>query len=146
VTQKQLGEQIAVRQHEHRRPGPEREKVIAVARQQWPRRISAWKKGDRLPATLNELFLALDVIAPDTARGQWEQWWHQACGLAQVDVGTQGPLLPSTRRRSAYLQQVARIAPPELIAREDELAELTAFCLADADPGPSQYMWLRAPA
>ena len=34
--------------------------------------------------------------------------------------------------RSAYLEQVRRIAPAELLGRDDELAELAAFC---TDPG-----------
>ena len=45
--------------------------------------------------------------------------------------------------RSAYLEQVRRIAPGELHGREDELAELVAFC-TDPDRGP--YAWWRAPA
>jgi hypothetical protein len=47
------------------------------------------------------------------------------------------------RRRggTAYLQQVRRIAPPELTGREAELAELAAFCL-DPDCGP--YAWWQA--
>ncbi|GGT61140.1 hypothetical protein [Streptomyces purpureus] len=45
--------------------------------------------------------------------------------------------------RSAYAEQVRRIAPPELIGRERELAELAAFCLAGS--GPS-YAWWRAGA
>lgn len=64
------------------------------------------------------------------------------------------------RRPSAYLRQVQRIAPPELVGRDDELAELTTFCLAP-DPAPApdtdrpdaecarieqQYRWWRAPA
>lgn len=48
--------------------------------------------------------------------------------------------------RSAYLQQVRRIAPPDppgLIGREAELAELAGFCL-QPDRGP--YVWWRAGA
>ncbi|MFC9704360.1 hypothetical protein ACFTWD_27105 [Streptomyces sp. NPDC056943] len=45
--------------------------------------------------------------------------------------------------RSAYREQVRRIAPPELIGREVELAELGAFCLADSGP---LYVWWRAEA
>ena len=48
--------------------------------------------------------------------------------------------------RSAYLQQVRRIAPPDppgLIGRDAEIAELTSFCLAP-DAGP--YVWWRAGA
>ncbi|MER6075006.1 hypothetical protein ABT187_40605 [Streptomyces sp. NPDC001817] len=43
--------------------------------------------------------------------------------------------------RSAYLRQVERIAPPELLGRETEMAELADFCL-DERCGP--YVWWRA--
>lgn len=78
LTQKQIGEQIAVHQHKDRKHGPERERAIRTAKAQWPGRISAWKNGDRLPATLPELYLALDVIASDIPRDQWTKWWYQA--------------------------------------------------------------------
>ena len=48
--------------------------------------------------------------------------------------------------RSAYLQQVRRIAPrdpPGLVDREAELAELAAFCL---EPGRGPYLWWQARA
>jgi hypothetical protein len=48
--------------------------------------------------------------------------------------------------RSAYLQQVRRIAPPDppgLLGREAELAELAAFCL---DPGQEPYLLWQAGA
>ena len=43
--------------------------------------------------------------------------------------------------RSAYTQQVKRIAPPELLGRDAELAELASFCLEDSR-GP--YVWWQA--
>ncbi|MFC5001279.1 hypothetical protein ACFPIJ_26010 [Dactylosporangium cerinum] len=43
--------------------------------------------------------------------------------------------------RSAYLEQVRRIAPPQLLDRDAELAELAGFC-TDALRGP--YVWWRA--
>jgi tetratricopeptide (TPR) repeat protein len=48
-----------------------------------------------------------------------------------------------TVARSAYLEQVERISPNDLVGREAELAELAAFCLDDNGPG---YMWWQAPA
>ncbi|GIF25845.1 hypothetical protein BJ973_003119 [Actinoplanes tereljensis] len=45
--------------------------------------------------------------------------------------------------RSAYRQQIARIAPPELVGREAELAELADFCLRPDGPA---YVWWRAAA
>ena len=44
-------------------------------------------------------------------------------------------------RLDAYLEQVRRIAPPELVGRHGELAELTRFCVA-AGAGP--YAWWQA--
>lgn len=49
----------------------------------------------------------------------------------------------TTLVRSAYLEQVRRIAPPRLHEREEELAELAAFC---TEPGQGPYAWWRAPA
>ncbi|MEU0558626.1 hypothetical protein [Dactylosporangium sp. NPDC006015] len=43
--------------------------------------------------------------------------------------------------RSAYREQVRRIAPPVLLGRDAELAELAAFCV-DGERGP--YAWWRA--
>ncbi|MFE0249632.1 hypothetical protein [Streptomyces sp. NPDC059010] len=45
--------------------------------------------------------------------------------------------------RSAYQEQVRRIAPPQLIGREHELAELADFCTTDSGPA---YAWWRAEA
>lgn len=45
--------------------------------------------------------------------------------------------------RSRYREQVRQIAPPELVGRERELAELAEFCLAPDDAG--SYRWWRAP-
>ena len=53
-------------------------------------------------------------------------------------LGTRAPA------RSAYLQQVRRIAPPDppgLIGREAELAELAAFCV---EPDRRSYVWWQA--
>lgn len=49
-----------------------------------------------------------------------------------------------TKVSSAYLERVRSIAPPRLLGREEEYAELAAFCTA-IDPAPS-YRWWRAPA
>ncbi|MFJ4339028.1 hypothetical protein [Streptomyces sp. NPDC088915] len=46
-----------------------------------------------------------------------------------------------TAVRSAYREQVRRIAPPELVGREEELAELAEFCRTG-----SGYRWWRADA
>ncbi|MCX5122035.1 hypothetical protein OG992_33265 [Micromonospora sp. NBC_00362] len=53
--------------------------------------------------------------------------------------------VPRSRQAAqpVYLEQVRRIAPPELLDRDAELAELTAFC-TENDRGP--YAWWRADA
>ncbi|NUT48637.1 MAG: hypothetical protein HOV94_15215, partial [Saccharothrix sp.] len=53
-------------------------------------------------------------------------------------------LLPASPVRSGYLHQVRRLAPVELVGREEELAELAAFCTEPAFAGA--YRWWRAPA
>jgi tetratricopeptide (TPR) repeat protein len=55
--------------------------------------------------------------------------------LHELAAAGRGPV------RSAYLEQVRRIAPPDLAGREAELAELAAFCL-EPDRGP--YAWWQA--
>ncbi|WP_341716422.1 hypothetical protein QQG74_20690 [Micromonospora sp. FIMYZ51] len=79
----------------------------------------------------------------------------QAVGDGAVSVGgdNSAPITTNvfqfTRldaRRAAqpvYLEQVRRIVPPELLDRDAELAELTAFC-TEPDRGP--YAWWRAGA
>jgi hypothetical protein len=75
------------------------------------------------------------------------QEWHVHVGDAGGESaegrqlgGAAVPLLPIVAR-SAYLEQVRRIAPPGLMDRDAELAELARFCLAPE--GPS-YAWWRA--
>ena len=60
-------------------------------------------------------------------------------GTAEQVTIYQGPVRVTAR--SAYLQQVRRIAPPDppgLIGREAELAELARFCL---EPDRGLYVW-----
>lgn len=52
-------------------------------------------------------------------------------------------VLSAPAARSAYLQQVRRMAPRDLAGRKTELAELAAFCTAS---GGSPYRWWQAPA
>lgn len=61
-------------------------------------------------------------------------------GNVQLTVGPAS----SSAVRSAYLEQVVRIAPECLYDRDVELAELADWCLrSDQQPG---YLWWRAPA
>ena len=70
-----------------------------------------------------------------------QRYWRDLIEAAQP-ARARKPV-ENTATRSAYLQQVGRIAPPELIGREAELAELAAFCL-EPDRGP--YVWWQAGA
>ncbi|KOU57950.1 hypothetical protein ADK57_37225 [Streptomyces sp. MMG1533] len=58
-------------------------------------------------------------------------------------TGDHNSVLLAPPVRSAYWEQVRRIAPPELVGRERESADLTAFCSADSGP---PYAWWRAEA
>jgi tetratricopeptide (TPR) repeat protein len=49
---------------------------------------------------------------------------------------------PQQPTRSRYREQVRQIAPPELVSRDDELAELRAFCTAPNEN--ESYAWWRA--
>ncbi|KMS68609.1 hypothetical protein ACM01_38170 [Streptomyces viridochromogenes] len=55
------------------------------------------------------------------------------------DVTLAGP----AAARTGYREQTRRIAPPELLGREEELAALAAFCTG---PVESPYLWLRGRA
>ena len=58
-------------------------------------------------------------------------------------TGDNSRVVLSSPVRSAYWEQVRRIAPAELIGREQELAALASFCTADSGP---VYAWWRAAA
>ncbi|MEU4448470.1 hypothetical protein AB0K14_39775 [Actinosynnema sp. NPDC050801] len=61
-------------------------------------------------------------------------------GVVHGDVN----LVTGAPVRTRYRETVRRIAPPRLIGREAELAELTAFCTSPATAG--HYRWWRAAA
>ncbi|MEV7373481.1 hypothetical protein AB0O51_21735 [Streptomyces sp. NPDC090301] len=62
-------------------------------------------------------------------------------GVVVIGDGNQVGFGTGARVRSAYREQVRRIAPPELVGREAELAELAAFCRTG-----DGYRWWRADA
>ena len=71
-------------------------------------------------------------------------------GAAGGGVRVNGPVIGGINLRTGdsvpipYLQQVLRIAPPFLVGRDAELAELAEFCTA---PGPRlPFMWWRGKA
>lgn len=63
--------------------------------------------------------------------------------IAVAVTGDHNRILLTPPVRSAYWEQVRRIAPPRLVDREEESAELSAFCTADSGPA---YAWWRAGA
>ncbi|MET9373070.1 hypothetical protein ABZX98_02790 [Streptomyces sp. NPDC002992] len=60
-----------------------------------------------------------------------------------VVTGDHNQVVTAPPVRSAYWEQVRRIAPAELVDREEELAALSAFCRAESGPA---YTWWRAEA
>ncbi|MFE8960434.1 hypothetical protein [Streptomyces iakyrus] len=63
--------------------------------------------------------------------------------ITAVITGDNSRIVLSPPVRSAYWEQVRRIAPSELIGREQELADLASFCTAGSG---SVYAWWRAAA
>ncbi|MGI5457165.1 hypothetical protein ACQEWB_29175 [Streptomyces sp. CA-249302] len=64
-------------------------------------------------------------------------------GIGTAITGDNNQVLLAPAVRSAYWEQVRRIAPAELLDREAELTDLADFCTTDS--GPS-YAWWRAGA
>ncbi|MFJ7127723.1 hypothetical protein [Streptomyces sp. NPDC098101] len=62
-------------------------------------------------------------------------------GVVVIGDGNDVVLGAGAPVRSAYREQVRRIAPPELVGREEELAELAEFCRTGTG-----YRWWRADA
>lgn len=62
-------------------------------------------------------------------------------GVVVIGDGNDVVLGTGAAVRSAYREQVRRIAPPELVGREEELAELAEFCRTGTG-----YRWWRADA
>ena len=112
------------------------------------RRISSWLPEDPGSAQIPragdaDKVWALVCVWSDWAgdRAPKRRYWMDLIEAAQPARARKNAEAATTR--SAYLQQVGRIAPPELIGREEELAELTAFCL---EPGRGPYVWWQARA
>src|SRR5262249_41411955 len=88
------------------------------------------------------------MAADRTVRGDRDRSTVHAGGARGVVVGNYSSqinvfLHAGSPVRSAYLEQVRRIAPTALVDRERDLAELVDFCVGE-DRGP--YLWWRAPA
>ncbi|MGW8357489.1 hypothetical protein [Streptomyces wedmorensis] len=66
---------------------------------------------------------------------------ENSAGVVVIGDGNEVVTGPPTVVRSAYWEQVRRIAPDELVGREHELAELAAFCRTGRG-----YFWWRADA
>jgi len=134
-------------------PASRREAASAAGRPPYgievdARRISSWLPGDPGLAQVPRTGDADKVWALVRVWSEWagdqapqQRYWMDLIEAAQPTRTRK--LAEGTAARSAYLQQVGRIAPPELIGREAELAELAAFCLK-SDEGP--YAWWQAGA
>lgn len=92
------------------------------------------------PASLDDV----RAVARTLARGCGQDEHVAAVQVAQLmDLPDRPPPGPLVSPRSAYLAQVRRIAPPELVGRDAELDELARFCL---DEQAGTYVWWQAGA
>ena len=140
ITQKRLALAIAEKEVAAHAAGRRRPDALPAAARRWERKLSAWKTGADLPAHEAEL---LRSGGPDRSRYP-AAVAAAVAGRARQDAPVEmrpAAVLPG---RSGYLTRLAQVPPPALIARDAELAELAAFCLA---PDPVEfYRWWRAPA
>ena len=132
-------------------PASRREAAAAARRAPYgaqvdARRISSWLPKEDGPAQVPRIADADKVWALIRVWSDWagdrsprQQYWMDLIDNAQP-ARTRRPV-ENTPTRSRYMQQVARIAPPELIDRAAELAELAAFCI---EPGKRPYAWWQA--
>ncbi len=109
-----------------------------------PSTLSPFFTGVRLISKGN-LELVVDYLGGDTVRAERLRKkaaaeWNDRPKPADGDRAATSAV-PTIR--SFYEYMVRRVAPATLEERESELAELAAFC---TEPGPSAFVWWRAPA
>lgn len=110
--------------------------------------ISDWLNGNTVPAQPEKLRFLVEFLEGRAERSarHGAVWWEQLRSQAwrERQAGRQRrPAKPSGAVETTYLQQVRRLAPAELSGREEELAELAAFCTTADEPA---YQWWKAPA
>lgn len=126
--------------------------------------VSDWLHGNSAPSEARAFRFLVDYLTRRAQRigsvnkalpyTQWELLLKQAQDYRRSNQGGR----PARERRmdsattmsvgaagirSAYREQVRRIAPPALIGRDAELAELAQFCI---EPGVGPYVWWQADA
>ncbi|MBQ1009438.1 hypothetical protein KBX53_00385 [Micromonospora sp. M51] len=94
----------------------------------------AWPADD---AQAESLMRALDPAATDLDRGK--RLYKKA--RIERDAAKARHERPDWRRRSGYVEQLADLAPLELLDRASELDELAEWCASD-----EAYVWWQAPA
>ena len=129
--------------------------------------VSDWLRGNSAPSDARAFLFLVDYLGHKARRigcayvplttAQWELLLERAQNYRRSNQGgrparerpqdaRERPSGGPVTVRSAYLEQVRRIAPPDppgLVDRDAELADLAQFCL-DHD-GPSYAWWQAAP-
>ena len=124
--------------------------------------VSDWLRGKSVPSDRRAFLFLVGYLERKAARiggshafltrADWELLLEQAQGHRRSNQGGRPackdpgaakvrPPPGRTTTRLAYLEQVRRIAPPDLAGRNEELAELARFCL---EPGRGPYTWWQA--
>ncbi|MEV4511613.1 hypothetical protein AB0K00_21880 [Dactylosporangium sp. NPDC049525] len=143
----------------HRAAGaPKPASLISLGRQQQPpvklthQSWSDWMSGKTVPKDpkvvkflVEHLERRVDPsVHPRRGIGWWLELHQRASAYKHANRGqTPGARPRRTVARSAYLERLRQVAPPTLVDRDADLADLAAYCTA-ADEAP--YRWLRAPA
>jgi hypothetical protein len=118
------------------------------------RRISSWVPADPAVAQVPRAGDADRVWALVRVWSDWagdpaprQRYWRdlieaaQPATLRKPVAGSPASMSPARAARTAYLEQVRRIAPPALLGRNGELADLATFCV---EPGRGPYAWWQA--
>ncbi|MFC8845794.1 hypothetical protein [Micromonospora sp. NPDC057141] len=90
-------------------------------------------------AQARNLLLALGADDDQVVRGV-RKYRAVRAGQVEQDQAERGMRRPDWWRRSGYVKQVGDIAPPQLLQRQEELAELAAWCAG----GDEAYVWWQA--
>jgi hypothetical protein len=116
------------------------------------RRLAEWLHNDWTRAKTPDLSSSEQLIAVVELWSTWAaepcdtRWWRTLLDDAQPRRSPRTPARVSPRGDESYDAWIEQnILPAQLLDRDGELRELTAFCAGPDHPDASAYMWWQAP-